>query len=169
MQDQSGVFIWIMGLAGIGKSTVGEALSKKLRNQYGDTIWLDGDSLRNSLEIEGHSRATRINAGMKYLKLSRILVSQSNFVLLTSIGLQKPFEDYARQNFSRYFQVLIDGDINSLTDERSFYRMKATDVMGVDMSPDQLSFDFVLKNDRSSSINELTLKLEKGLENWMKA
>lgn len=168
MQDQSGVFIWIMGLAGVGKSTVGEALSIKLRNQFGDTIWLDGDSLRNSLEIQGHSREARINAGMKYLNLSRMLVCQSKFVILTSIGLQKPFEDYARQNFSRYFQVLIDGDINSLSDERSFYRIKTTDVMGVDMSPDLLSFDFVLKNDRTSSIDELALKLEKGLENWMK-
>jgi hypothetical protein len=97
-----------------------------------------------------------------------MLVCQSKFVILTSIGLQKPFEDYARQNFSRYFQVLIDGDINSLSDERSFYRIKTTDVMGVDMSPDLLSFDFVLKNDRTSSIDELALKLEKGLENWMK-
>jgi adenylylsulfate kinase-like enzyme len=158
-----------MGLAGVGKSTVGEALSKKLRNQFGDTIWLDGDYLRNALEIEGHSRGTRINAGMKYLKLSSLLVCQSKFVILTSIGLQKPFEDYARQNFFRYFQVLIDGDVNSISHERSFYRRKTKDVMGVDISPDQLSFDFVLKNDRTSSIETLTLQLEKGLENWMKA
>jgi len=38
-----------MGLAGVGKSTIGESLSNKLRHEFGDTIWLGGDFLLNAI------------------------------------------------------------------------------------------------------------------------
>jgi len=162
-----GVFIWLMGLAGVGKTTIGHALADKLRNRFGETIWLDGDSLRGALAIQDHSKAVRIETGLKYLQLAKILISQSRFVVLTSIGLQRPFEEYARQNFSKYYQVLIEREMESLTSEKEFYRKDITNVMGVDLQPDKLNFDLIINNNKNRRVDELVCQLEKEIGNWL--
>jgi adenylylsulfate kinase len=157
-----------MGLAGAGKSALGLALANRLKHRFGEVIWLDGDALRKALAIEGHSKAIRIEAGIKYLEIAKLLVPQCNFVVLSSIGLQKPFEEYAKRNFSKYFQVLVDAEIEILAKERDLYQNPTGNIIGVDLQPDRLNFDLILRNDRSRDVNSLALQLEQEIENWIR-
>lgn len=168
MIKKVGVFIWLMGLAGVGKSTIGERFAERLQTRLGETIWLDGDVLRNALDIRGHTRDIRLDAGIKYLKISQVLISQGKNVILTSVGLQTPFEEFARLNFERYFQVLIHGDPITISKERSFYRDNSPNVMGADLKPDELSYDLIIENNRTKEIDQILFQLEEGFAKWSK-
>ena len=37
---------WITGLSGAGKTTIGKLFYEKLRKEHGNTLFLDGDMLR---------------------------------------------------------------------------------------------------------------------------
>lgn len=41
-----GVVYWITGLAGAGKTTIGKLLYEKIKEEYPNTVFLDGDTLR---------------------------------------------------------------------------------------------------------------------------
>lgn len=41
-----GQVYWITGLSGAGKTTIGKIFYEKLRRKYANTVFLDGDMLR---------------------------------------------------------------------------------------------------------------------------
>ena len=42
---QKGVLVWITGLPGAGKTTLGKEILKKIKNYY-PTVFIDGDAVR---------------------------------------------------------------------------------------------------------------------------
>jgi adenylylsulfate kinase len=123
-----------MGLAGSGKSTIAQHVASELRANGIKTIWLDGDQLRISLGIVGHSRADRVQTGLVYLDISESLVRSGYTVLLSSIGMLREYENVGRKLGIRFVEVLIKSEIENLTRSRvrDFYVDDAKNVMGLD-------------------------------------
>lgn len=167
----SGGLVWIMGLPGVGKTECTKIICDSLSLQIKKIVWLDGDVLRNALSLEGHTKNDRISAGLKYLRLSQVLVNQGYLVLLSSVGMQKDFESYARKEISNYFQVLLLNDVEKLDQlkERSFYKVSDGNVMGIDIIPDQLSYDLTVRNDRLKSLNQVASEIMEGIQEWLKS
>ena len=60
MSGHGGATVWLTGLSGAGKTTLGEALATDLRRQGRPVQMLDGDELRTNLSAGlGYSRADR--------------------------------------------------------------------------------------------------------------
>lgn len=57
--------IWLTGLAGSGKTTIGQALYEKLKLKYKNLIYLDGDELREILGHYAYDRQGRIDMALK--------------------------------------------------------------------------------------------------------
>jgi adenylylsulfate kinase-like enzyme len=143
-----GNFLWIMGMAGVGKTTLAEKICVNLSKQDVPVIWLDGDVLRKALKISGHSMAERREAGLKYLNIASILTNQGFNVILSSIGMQQTFQKIGQELFPNYFQVLVKintNDFNSLK-SRNFYSNEEINVMGKDIKADSLEYDLIFEN-----------------------
>ena len=60
-----GQVYWITGLSGAGKTTIGKIFYEKLRRKYANTVFLDGDMLREVFGNDlGYSDADRRNCAI---------------------------------------------------------------------------------------------------------
>jgi len=145
---KSGNFLWIMGMAGVGKTTLAKKIYINLKQQNELVIWLDGDTLRDALKISGHSLSKRRDAGLKYLGIASILTEQGFNVILSSIGMQQVFQEIGKKLIPNYFQILVKVDSSDLKplDSRNFYKNGEMNVMGKDLKIDSLEYDLIYEN-----------------------
>jgi adenylylsulfate kinase-like enzyme len=145
---KNGNFLWIMGMAGVGKTTIAEKIYNNLRRQNEIVIWLDGDTLREALNISGHSLSERREAGLKYLGIASILTGQGVNVILSSIGMQQIFQKIGKKLIPNYFQILVKVDSSDLKSlgSRNFYYNGEMNVMGKDLKIESLEYDLIYEN-----------------------
>ena len=156
---KSGNFLWIMGMAGVGKTTLAEKICNNLRQQNEIVIWLDGDTLREALKISGHSLSERREAGLKYLGIASILTGQGFNVILSSVGMQQIFQEIGQELIPNYFQILVkvdSSDPKSLN-SRNFYYNGEVNVMGKELKIESLEYDLVYEN-KFTSDDELIIR-----------
>lgn len=74
-----GQVYWITGLSGAGKTTIGKIFYEKLRRKYANTVFLDGDMLREVFGNDlGYSDADRRKCAMRYSNLCNLLQKPGN-------------------------------------------------------------------------------------------
>lgn len=161
--QKNGALFWIMGLAGSGKSEIAKTVVSNLRSINMPFIWLDGDSIRQRFNLVGHTPSDRIKIGKAYVGLSQILVEQGFYVLLSSIGMNRTLEEFARESIENYYQIQIDSSVEFIKklNLREIYHNETPNVLGKDLIADKLIYDLVIKNDSSMNLNEISKTLER--------
>ncbi len=149
---RKGLLIWITGLSGVGKSTVGRSVADALRNQGVPTIFLDGDLVRHLLgNTHGHGIADRKATAGIYVRLCHELVQQGITVVFATISLFHDVHDANRSGLGdSYVEVLLTASEVTLKarNPQSIYT-SATDVMGVHQLPQYPTApDLVLPNEK---------------------
>jgi len=155
---------WITGLSGAGKTTLGSFLTKSLRDIGKNVIFLDGDVLRECLDIAyNNSRSDRLNLALKYSKLSRMLASQGATVVIATISLFKEVHKWNRENIEDYIEIFLDVPISELInrDPKGLYKKALSgeikNVAGLDMNVDYPSKpNFHMKFEDQQTVEELT-------------
>lgn len=149
--------IWLIGLSGAGKTTIGREVYRIWKQQAPHTVLVDGDEIRaifghtgeEAYTIEGRrTNAARITAICKWLD------SQGINVVCPVLSIFQENRDANRTDFSHYFEVYIQTGMDELIrrDSKGLYA-GALDgtrrfVVGVDIPfiPPQ-NPDMTLKND----------------------
>lgn len=131
--------IWLMGLAGSGKSTLGRALYTELKNKgVENLVYLDGDEFREIIGNFGYDRSSRIEVAKKRAMMCQMLSSQGLIVIASSISLFKENYDFNRKHIQEYFEVYVKCDMEELKrrNQKGLYCGKIKNVVGVDIEID---------------------------------
>ncbi len=117
--------IWFIGLSGSGKTTLASKLFKETKKIHTNTVFLDGDILRDvwaddlSYTIEGRERnAKRIS------NLCKLLDQQGFHVIASVLSIFPEWQQWNREKFSSYFEIFLDVPMEVLIerDTKNLYK-----------------------------------------------
>lgn len=149
--------IWIIGLSGAGKTTIGREVHRQWQTVAPGTVFVDGDDIRGIFDQnrgpDAHTIEGRRQNAQRIGRICEWLDRQGINVVCSILSL---FEDQRLQNrtsFSRYFEVYIRAPMETLVarDVKNLYRPaldgRISHVVGVDIAfAEPTSSDLVIDN-----------------------
>jgi adenylylsulfate kinase len=162
------VIIWLIGLSGAGKTTVGTRLAARLRADLPNLVYLDGDLLRDvwggtlAHDVGGREvNATRMS------NLCRMLDRQGIHVVAAVLSIFPSWQAWNRENLSDYFEVFLDVPMDVVIgrDTKGLYQAaldgETDNVVGVDIPfPPPANPDLVLDSSgRDGTPDELVERI----------
>ena len=60
INKNKGILFWVTGLSGSGKTTISKKIKKDISKNYGPTIVVSGDDLRQIFNLKGYSYSERL-------------------------------------------------------------------------------------------------------------
>ena len=100
---------WITGLSGAGKTTIGKIFYGKLKEIYSNTVFLDGDTLREVFGNDlGYSDTDRRKCAMRYSRLCDLLQKQGIHVVCCTISMFDSVRQWNRENIANYHEIYVE-------------------------------------------------------------
>lgn len=153
MQEMElGLVLWLTGLAGSGKSSIGRELYTQMKQEYAHVVYLDGDELRELLGVYSYDRQGRIAVAKKRSNFARFLSQQGIITIVTTISMFSEIYRYNRARLENYLEVYIHCEWEELLrrDQKSLYSRARSgalaDVVGVDIAYDVPSAHLQIDN-----------------------
>lgn len=159
--------IWITGLSGSGKTTIGKEVYALLKKKYANTVFLDGDLFREILGNDlGHNPTDRFENAKRIHRMCRFLITQDIHVVCATMSLYKEIHDLNRKEIPSYYEIFIECTLDELIarDQKGLYSAALSgardDVVGVNMAYDRpldcdLVIDNTLKNNLSHKVEQI--------------
>lgn len=158
-----GYVYWITGLSGAGKTSIGTLLYEKMKQKYPNTVFLDGDALREVFGNDlGYTREERIKCAMRYARLCKMLQEQEMNVICCTISMFDVIRSWNRENIKNYREIYVKVSMEVLTkrNQKGLYSnsmdLICKDVAGIHVNVEEpKNPDMVLENNGDVSIPEL--------------
>ena len=159
---QKGTLYWITGLSGAGKTTIGNALYYRLKQNLDKLVILDGDILKKIVgDSLGYSKDDRKKRAYCYSNLCKILTDQGISVVICTIAMYDEVREWNRRNIERYVEVFlkVDKDILLQRDRKNLYSgQKAGIIKNVAGMDQEVEFpknpDIIIQNDGTKTVSE---------------
>ncbi len=153
---------WITGLSGAGKTTIGKLVYEKLKEEYSNTVFLDGDVLREVFGGDlGYGKEERKQCAMRYSRLCAMLQRQDINVVCCTISMFHSVREWNRGHIHNYREIYIKASWETLQkrDQKGLYSGakagKEDLVVGIHMEFEKPQCpDLVLLNDGQKSPEE---------------
>lgn len=149
--------IWLVGMSGAGKTTIGRALYASLKKERPQTVLVDGDEIRalfrHDQREDAYSLAGRRINAERIQSLCGWLDSQDIDVVCCILSMFQDVSDDNRRRYSAYKEIFVDVPLATLMqrDNKGLYqsalRGEQKNVVGVDIEYQPPSApDLVLHN-----------------------
>ena len=117
--------VWLTGLSGAGKTTIGRIVVDRLHEQGAPAVLLDGDEIRQHLTRElGYSRADRDQQVERVGWLCELLNREGVNSVVALVSPYRAARDEVRARIPRFFEVHVDAPVPVLEqrDPKGYYR-----------------------------------------------
>ncbi|MCP5178519.1 MAG: adenylyl-sulfate kinase [Pseudomonadales bacterium] len=148
--------IWIIGLSGAGKSTIGQALHRHWKSFAANTVLADGDEIRalfRHTDEVAYTVAGRTENSRRIAALCQWLDQEGINVICPVLSIVAQHREQLRRTLSGYFEVFLDCDLENLAarDAKGLYQAaregRIRNVVGVDIPfPRPENADMVICN-----------------------
>ncbi|MGI3167279.1 sulfate adenylyltransferase subunit CysN [Pseudooceanicola sp. 200-1SW] len=111
MKNQKPAVVWLTGLSGSGKSTIGNILEKKLARMNRHTFLLDGDNVRHGLNKDlGFTEADRIENIRRVGEVAKLMTDAGLIVITAFISPFRAERDMVRAMMQpgEFVEVFVD-------------------------------------------------------------
>ncbi|WP_010138795.1 sulfate adenylyltransferase subunit CysN [Oceanicola sp. S124] len=111
MKNQKPAVIWLTGLSGSGKSTIGNIVEKKLARMNRHTFLLDGDNVRHGLNKDlGFTEADRIENIRRVGEVAKLMTDAGLIVITAFISPFRSEREMVRQMMQpgEFLEVFVD-------------------------------------------------------------
>lgn len=152
---------WITGLSGAGKTSVGKLLYEKMKQKYPNTVFLDGDVLREVFGNDlGYTRGERIRCAMRYARLCKMLQEQGMNVICCTISMFDEIRSWNRENIGNYREIYVRVSMEVLKrrNQKGLYSSSAEnrEVAGIHVDIEEPKDpDMILDNEGNVRVAEL--------------
>jgi adenylylsulfate kinase len=148
------MIIWLIGISGAGKTTIGRKLEKHFKEIGKKCYLLDGDEVRDLFDRDlGYSDADR-EANIKRIILGAYLLDKNDIVgIICNIGPLEHLRQLARRKIAGYNEIYLKKDLNisMKNDVKGVYQenLGKTQIVGIDATFDEPQMpDIVLEVDK---------------------
>lgn len=159
--------IWLMGLSGAGKTTLGNKLKEYLDNLNKKSFIIEGGLVRAFFNDLGYSKEDRI-ANVKRTILSAYTVSQNGIIAI--VCNISPFEElrgFARKKIKDYNEIWLKRDLELCKKVKKMYQnnIGETEIIGIDLNFDKPKNSDLIINTGEESVEESFKKIIDYLKN----
>ncbi len=153
-----GFVVWLTGLSGSGKTTIGRVLQQLLRDKGYKVELLDGDEVRRNLSPElGFSKQDREIHAKRVVYISKLLARNGVIVIVSLISPYRSFRAYAREELKDFVEVYVKCSIDTCIkrDPKGLYKKalngEIADMTGIqDPYEEPLNPEVIVDTDRQS-------------------
>ena len=148
MKNNLPFLLWITGLTGSGKTTLGKKIFEKIKANYPNTIFINGDDIRNIFSLEAYDIKSRLRITYKYHKLIIFLLSQNFNVIFATVSMFNKIRLLNKKKIKNYFEVYIKSDIKFLQslNKKDVYNDNKL-IWGIDIKPQfPRNSDYIINN-----------------------
>jgi cytidine diphosphoramidate kinase len=157
--------IWLIGLSGAGKTTIGKAVYRRWKTLAPDTVLVDGDDMRRIFGQDqspaDYSVSGRRRNAERIFEICAWLDRQDLNVVCCILSIFPDMQERNRREFSRYFEVFVHAPIDKLAqrDDKRLYGPalagSTRNVVGVDIEfPAPPNPDLIIDNGRFDTAPE---------------
>lgn len=135
--------IWLVGLSGAGKTTIGRELHALLKAREPNTVFVDGDEVRAVFKHDrgpdAYTLEGRAKNAERMAELCAWLDRQGMNVVCCCLSVFEETRAWNRETYSRYFEVYVSTPFDVLVerDSKGLYgaalRGETENVVGVDI------------------------------------
>lgn len=153
-----GFVVWLTGLSGSGKTTIGRVLQQLLRDKGYKVELLDGDEVRRNLSPElGFSKQDREIHAKRVVYISKLLARNGVIAIVSLISPYRSFRAYAREELKDFVEVYVKCSIDTCIkrDPKCLYKKalngEIADMTGIqDPYEEPLNPEVIVDTDRQS-------------------
>ena len=158
---KKGILFWITGLSGSGKTSLAKSIYPFIKKNFGVTIHLDGDSLREILDLHGYSYKDRLSNSAKFTKIAKFITDQGINVVFSLVGLMNKPRNWNRKNIDNYVEIFLKSDVKKIISlkKKKIYVYKKN-IVGLNIRPQfPKNPDIIIDNTFNKSIKKLEFEL----------
>lgn len=160
---KEGLFFFVTGLAGSGKTTICSHLHKKISKKYGATIIISGDDIRRVYKNRKFTKQDRIEFAKKKLKFCQYIVKQGVNIIYTTISLSNKTRNLNKKGIKNFILIFIQANLKKIIKFKKkmiYHKKNQKNIWGIHLKPEfPKRADILIRNDFKKTTKTLSDEL----------
>ena len=139
INNKEGILFWITGLAGSGKTTIARSIKKYIESEFGPTLILSGEDLRNILQSKKYAKKDRLKFSQQKRKFCKSILKQKINIIFSTISLFESVRKKNKREISNYIEIYIKSDLKKiikLKKKKIYHKKSEKNIWGIDIKPE---------------------------------